>query len=340
MTELSENIYNEMLRQDEAKLKLWRYAGLMLTYQCPAACEFCYYNCGPDKSGLMLPETAFAAWESLERLGGKNARIHITGGEPFVCFDHMVEILTQVRKAGLRGPETIETNGFWAGEETIVRDRLRVLDEVGMDRLKISWDPFHAEFVDVEQVRMLARTAGEVLGSDRVLVRWENYLQEPVISWEGSGAERAEAYRRALKHFPCRFTGRASGYLAELVADKPVVSFTGDNCKSAFLSAKGVHIDPYGNVFCGLCSGIVVGNVTETSLEEVWKRFSPRQSDVIEVLFAEGPFGLLSEAQEGGYERQEFYASKCHLCTCLRQFFFDKRVYKTIIGPCECYSLQ
>jgi hypothetical protein len=93
-------------------------------------------------------------------------------------------------------------------------------------------------------------------------------------------------------------------------------------------------------VFSGLCSGIVVGNVTEVSLEEVWKRFSPRQSDVIEVLFAEGPFGLLSEAQDGGYERQEFYASKCHLCTCLRQFFFDKRVYKTIIGPCECYSLR
>jgi hypothetical protein len=143
-----------------------------------------------------------------------------------------------------------------------------------------------------------------------------------------------------LKDFPCRFTGRASGYLAELVADKPAVSFVGDNCKSAFLSAKGVHIDPYGNVFSGLCSGIVVGNVTEVSLEEVWKRFSPRQSDVIEVLFAEGPFGLLSEAQEGGYEKQEFYASKCHLCTCLRQFFFDKRVYKTIIGPCECYSLR
>ncbi len=340
MIELSKNIYNKTLRQDEAKLKLWRYAGLMLTYQCPAACEFCYCNCGPDKSGLMSVETALSTWESLERLGGKKARVHITGGEPFVFFDHMVRILTEARQAGLRGPETIETNGFWAEEETIVRDRLSLLNDLRMDRLKISWDPFHAEFIDVEVVRMLARTARKVLGPERVLVRWEKYLQKPVRIRDVSGAERMEAHRRAAKDFPCRFTGRASGYLAGLVADKPAASFAGDNCRSAFLSAKGVHIDPYGNVFSGLCGGIVVGNVTQVSLEDMWKRFHPRRSDVIERLFAEGPFGLLPAAQEAGYEGQQFYASKCHFCTCLRQFFFDKREYETIIGPCECYSLQ
>jgi len=318
MIKLSENVYNKTLRQDEAKLKVWRYAGLMLTYQCPARCEFCYCNCGPDKSGLMPVETAIAAWRSLERMGGKDARVHITGGEPFVFFDHMVEILAEAARAKLRGPETIETNAFWAQGEKVVRDRLRLLDRLGMERLKISCDPFHAEFVDVEHSNPLEAQVPVV--PDASTCSGRRCVIFRVDSREG----RRDTSRNLLP------TGR------RILPD----SFAGDNCAAAFLSARGVHIDPYGNVFSGLCSGIVVGNVCETLLEDIWKGFHPGQNDIIERLFAEGPFGLLSAARQAGYDSRSFYAGKCHLCMCLRQFFFDKQEYETIIGPCECYSLR
>jgi len=83
MTELSENIYNSQAARNEPKFKLWRSAGLLLTYKCNCACEFCYYNCGPEKNGLMSVDTAISAWQSLKILTGDSAKIHITVASHF-----------------------------------------------------------------------------------------------------------------------------------------------------------------------------------------------------------------------------------------------------------------
>ena len=171
MIELSENIYNSLTTRSEPKFKLWRSAGLMLTYKCNCACEFCYYNCDPDKGGLMPVDTAISAWQSLKILAGDSAKIHFTGGEPFLYWDRLQEILEQAQKQNLDKVDLIETNGFWATDEKIVRQRLKKLDELGMNRFKVSTDPFHQQYVDIEPVRRLAEMAVEILGPKRVLVR-------------------------------------------------------------------------------------------------------------------------------------------------------------------------
>ena len=338
MIELSENIYNSQTKRSEPKLKLWRSAGLLLTYKCNCACEFCYYNCSPDKGGLMPVDTAINAWRSLKVLAGDSAKVHITGGEPFLYWDHIQDVLEQAQKQNLGKVDLIETNGFWATNEKIVRQRIKRLDELGMNRFKVSTDPFHQEYVDIEPVRRLADIANEILGPERLLVRWQKYLDNPVDMKSLSQAELEQQYINAVKDYPCRFTGRTSGKLAELVASKSIESLAAMNCKSDFLSAKGVHIDPFGNVFSGTCSGIIVGNINQTPLEDIWKQFYPRSRDLIGTLFNKGPCGLLAEAEEQGYKRAEFYAGKCHLCASIRQFFFDNRLEKSILGPAECYA--
>ena len=87
MLQLSDNIYNRRLAPDKPKFRLWRSAGLMLTYQCSAACRFCYYHCSPKSSPLMPVEMAIGAWQSLKKLAGEAASVHITGGEPFLRED-------------------------------------------------------------------------------------------------------------------------------------------------------------------------------------------------------------------------------------------------------------
>ena len=174
MIKLCENIYNSRTLRSEPKLKLWRSAGLLLTYKCNCACEFCYYSCDTGKGGLMSVETAINSWHSLRVLAGDAARIHITGGEPFLYWDRIEQILQEAQREGLGKVDMIETNGFWVANDRIVRQRLKRLDELGMHRLKISTDPFHQEYVDAELVRRLAATASEVLGPDRVLVRWHD----------------------------------------------------------------------------------------------------------------------------------------------------------------------
>jgi len=316
------------------------------------------------------------AWQSLKILAGDSAKIHITGGEPFLYWDHLQEILEQAQKQNLGKVDLIETNGFWATSEKIVRQRLKRLDELGMNRFKVSTDPFHQQYVDIEPVRRLADIASEILGSERVLVRWQKYLENPTDMKNLSPAELEKQYLNAIKDYPCRFTGRAAGRLAELVASSMLPCFSGDNrgdslkaagfgdgqpsrkhpqasleaatrhqaaCRSAFLGAKGVHIDPYGNVFSGTCSGIIVGNVNvravrETPLLDIWKQFDPRNGGLISTLFNKGPYGMLAEAEKIGYKKAEFYAGKCHFCTSLRQFLFEQGVEESIIGPAECYA--
>ena len=210
----------------------------------------------------------------------------------------------------------------------------------------------------MESVQRLARMATEILGPDRVLIRWRKYLDEPVEMKDLSPVERERQYLRAIKDYPCRFTGRAAGRLAELVASTMLPCFQSnsrgsslkaegfgdgqsqrrDACQTNFLGAKGVHIDPFGNVFSGTCSGIIVGNINETPLEEIWRQFHPAKSEFINTLFNFGPFGLLDRAVKLGYQGPRIYADKCHLCTQIRQFFFDHDIENSIVGPAECYS--
>lgn len=335
---LSDNIYNCELKRNEPKFKLWRSAGLLLTYRCNAKCEFCYYNCSPKQNGLMSVDIAVNAWQSLKNLAGDSARIHITGGEPFLYWDRLVEILQEGKRQELGPLDMVETNGFWAADEGIIKERLKILDELGMHRLKISCDPFHQEYVDIEPVRRLANVARELLGEKRVLVRWEKYLDSPVEMRGLSQGDLDRQYRSAVKDYPCRFTGRAAGKLAELVTEDTVEQIAQADCKEAFLGAKGVHIDPFGNVFSGTCSGIIIGNINQSPLENIWKQFHPANSEFISTLFNLGPFGLLEKAAKLGYEEAKVYAGKCHLCTGIRQFLFDNGLERSIIGPAECYT--
>jgi len=345
MYELSENIYNSKAARNEPKFKLWRSAGLLLTYKCNAACEFCYYSCCPEKNGLMPVDTAIRAWRSLKILAGDSAKIHITGGEPFLYWEQLQQILEEAKKQNLGKVDLIETNGFWATDEKIISQRIKTLDELGMERLKISTDPFHQEYIDIEPVRRLAQIANDILGPKRVLVRWRKYLEKPIEMKCLSPPERDQQYIRAINDYPCRFTGRAAGKLAELVTSKPIATLPSENCKLDLLGAKGVHIDPFGNIFSGTCSGIIIGNINQTYLEDIWKQFHPAHNEFVDTLFNLGPAGLLNKAMKIGYEKAKLcadkpaqrWADKCHLCTNIRQFFFENGFEKSIIGPAECY---
>jgi organic radical activating enzyme len=338
MQKLSDNIYNCNLKRNEPKFKLWRSAGLLLTYKCNCACEFCYYSCSPGKNGLIPADMAISAWQSLKTIAGDDAKIHLTGGEPFLYWDHLCEILEEGQKQNLGKVDLIETNGFWATSEKVVRDQLAKLDALGMHRLKISTDPFHQEFVDLEPVRLLAQLATEILGPARVLVRWQKYLDNSIDMKSLAPAERDKQYIQAMQDYPCRLTGRAAGKLAELIASQPAKAFSLVNCKTDFLNAKGVHIDPYGNVFSGTCSGIIFDNINKNPLKDIWRNFHPANNELIYTLFNHGPFSLLDKAKQFGYKALNAYATKCHLCTSIRQFFFENGLEKQSIGPSDCYT--
>ena len=337
MSKLNDNAYNQTLSKDKPKLKLWTSMGLLLTYKCPAECAFCYYKCGPKKNGLISLAAAINAWQGLIAIAGKSAKIHITGGEPFLYWDHLAQLLEIAAKQQLGDVDMIETNGCWADNKSDIIEKLKFLDSHNVKKLKISYDPFHAEFIDYHKVKLLYETACQVLGTQRVLVRWQEYLEKDLSVKNLSENEKAALFANSLKAHPCRFTGRAAEKFTQVPANKEVEEIAKLTCQNAYLSAKGIHIDPYGNVFSGVCSGIIIGNINEKPLEEIWRDFNPTKKEFLSVLFNKGPVGLLEKAIKDGYQKSRLYLGKCQLCTALRQFFFDNGQFRQIIGPKDCY---
>ena len=335
---LEDNIYNASLTRNQPKFKLWCKAGLLITYKCNAECQFCYYNCSPDQTGLMPVDNVISIWQSLKSLSENTEKLHLTGGEPFLYYEHFVDILTEAKKQNLTPIDLIETNAYWAADDKIITDRLTQLDELGMHRLKISCDPFHQQYIDIELVRRLVQVGAELLGPDRVLVRWQKYLDKPLDIKNLSADQRAKIFLQAMKDYPCRLTGRAADNIANLKDLKPPEDFITKSCKNTFLGAKGVHIDPFGNVFSGTCSGIIVGNINKSPLEEIWQNFHPENDDIICTLFESGPYGLFDKFPSLQELKSKKFADKCHLCTSARQCLFENDIATETIGPPQCYQ--
>ena len=126
------------------------HGGVMVNYQCGAACRHCLYSCSPTRrNGYVDEETARKICALLVKGGCRS--VHIGGGEPFLDFEGLLMMIRKLRKARVT-VEYIETNAFWAAEPCgsgikRARETIERLLKEGADTLCISVDPFHAEYV-------------------------------------------------------------------------------------------------------------------------------------------------------------------------------------------------
>ena len=345
MLRLEDNVFNRGRRQDQSKYKLWKSAGLMLSYGCPSRCACCYVYSGPEAGSVeteMSAALALDCWRAVRRMAGEEGLVHITGGEPFDDFERLETILRKAQAEGLEGLEKIETNANWCTNENLVRERLERLRDLGLTKLQISTDVYHQEYVSSERVRMGVQMGQEVLGEERVLIRWQDFYKDPVLVGPMSKPERILAFLRAMGQRRERLLGRAAEKLANLLPARVYDDFAGKNCKKNLLGVQHVHIDGSGNVFSGTCIGIIIGKVKagpEGGLDKLWQGFDYREHPIISVLVEQGPVGLLKSALEAGYQPKPGYADKCHLCYEIRRFLFAKKCYIGFIGPSVCYGL-
>ncbi len=319
---------------------------MLLTYWCNARCAFCYVYSAPERGGRMRVEDALKIWGSLDQLAakhGKRTRIHLSGGEPFGDWPQLLSLVRAAREAGLTPLKKIETNAFWATADGITRARLEQLDALGMEGLVVSTDVYHQEFVPFERVRRCVEIAREVLGRDRVRVRWWDFFKQPLDTHKLDEAARSRAYGEALRRHKDRLTGRAADRLADFLPRYPAKHFQAGNCVKEVLRSRHVHIDPYGHVFPGVCNGIILGNALVQPPEELWESLSAnwRQHPVVSAVVAGSSHELMRRAMEFGYrELGAGYANKCHLCHHVRQFLAQGGVWRDSIGPAECYADQ
>lgn len=332
------------MQPPEKKLRAWRYAGLLTTYWCNARCAFCYVWGSPEQGGTMAPEHAVEFWRQLDNVAavdGRSVQIHIAGGEPFGRWDNLLAILGAAARADLPPARKVETNAYWATDDDLTRDRLVALRDAGLGRIDISTDVFHQEFIGIQRVRRCVRIAREVFGQQGVRVRWREFLDNPTIVAGMGASDRRGAFMAALANIAERSTGRAAFDLAPMLPQHSIDDFAGQHCIRALLKSKHVHIGPDGSVFPGVCAGILLGNALAEPLDSMWHRLADhwRDEPILAPLIHDGPVGLYRVACNHGYEpRPDGYATKCHLCTHVRQFLFERDVLPSHLGPSACYS--
>ncbi|MBL8878231.1 MAG: radical SAM protein [Phycisphaerales bacterium] len=325
-------------------LTRWEYAGLMVTYWCNAKCAFCYVYSAPDRGGKMSPADAVAFWRGLQQHAAGESRtmkIHLAGGEPFGDWPQLLSIVRAAHEAGLPPLEKIETNAFWASDENLVRARLEQLDAFGMNMLHISADAYHQEFIPLDRVVRLLSMARRVLGGRRVRVRWWDTLLRPVDVRGRAVHEKQSIFALATAKHADRIAGRAADRLAPLLPRYPAEHFRNRRCESEILQSRHVHVDAFGNVFPGVCAGIILGNLHEQPADVLWERLSRAwpSNPVLEAVVRGGSYALMQRAIEVGYiPRVDGYASKCHLCSDARQFLFEAGIWPHAIGPADCYA--
>jgi hypothetical protein len=321
-------------------VKYWSFAGLMLTEWCNAQCACCYLGCGPGKAEWMTIDDALRLWGELIDASPHGCRAHLTGGEPFGRWELLLEIARCAHAAGLGPLDKVETNGYWATSESVIRERIGALDDAGMQTLGISADPYHQRYVPIDRVRTLARIAREMLGPDRVQVRWNDWLTDGCDTSGMDDAQRTEMLARYLKAGRDRLNGRAAKVLAPLGELKPIETFADQDCRRGLLRGRHVHVFPDGAIMPGVCAGILLGRATlEGSISQAWEELDATFADrpIVGTLASGGPVALMRIAQEHGFVPESAYASKCHLCWTIREFLFSRALFLEELGPSSVY---
>jgi hypothetical protein len=289
----------------------------------------------------MTVAEAVRLWRQLVETSPHGCRLHLTGGEPFGRWELLREVCQRAKAQGLPPADLVETNAFWAIDENVIENRLATLDEAGVRMLAISTDPYHQQFVPIQQVRCLAETARRLWGTDRVRVRWEDWLEAGSDTSGLTEGRRAELFLEYAQDGRDRMNGRAAMTLAQRVPTKPIETFRDRCCRESLLRGKHVHIAAGGWITPGTCAGIVVGRADEqTSVGDCWRQLEADHSDrpIVGVLSEAGPVGLLDSAEEAGFKPAAEYASKCHLCWSIRRHFHQQDLHADELLPGSVYE--
>ncbi len=311
----------------------------LLTFKCPSKCKHCSYKAGPERTGSMrLVDAERYLSELIETQPLKSIGVH--GGEPFLYFQTLVQIMESAKEMGLDRTWVI-TNGFWAKTKTISEKKLLELKEAGLKSITFSVDGFHQEYIPFETVKQGIEAAISV-GFQKVWV--DSYF----LGSEDSDNFYNNSTKKALRNLenlsnveinrrPVDFEGRAAQFLTKHVKAKQQIP--SERCPLPFWiggtlkNPEVIEIDQEGNVT--LCPGVCIGNTKVQSLTEILQNYDYHAHPILSIIADEGPIGLLREAISKGFQKYQMFVDECHLCYETRRFL--TRRYPKYLAPASCY---
>jgi hypothetical protein len=295
---------------------------ILLTYECTGRCAHCCYRDGPGRHETM---TVAEVEGYLAAVADRPLEwVLLFGGEPFL---HPDLLRTSVVLAAPLAPALVFTNGYWATDPDIARQRLADLRAAGLDYILFSVDAFHQAHVPVERIAIGIEAARE-LGyhtveiDNRCLGEWEedNFFNRRTRDIMTRLAQLCDLTGVNIIQGPARMVGRAADQLSPFLATQaapptkcPLPDYLGGDLHAP----TGVEIHPGG--WINLCAGLALGNALERPLNEILADYDSVTHPIIHVLAQEGPAGLLRLAKRHGYSLAGGYVDGCHLCYQVRR---------------------
>ncbi|MFH2102943.1 MAG: radical SAM protein [Chloroflexota bacterium] len=280
---------------------------LILTYQCTSECDHCFVWGSPWQSGTMSYQNIENILSQANDLGTVT-QIYFEGGEPFLYYPLLVKGVSLASEMGFQ--VGIVTNTYWASS---VDDATLWLDPFAgvVSDLSVSSDLYHyTERISMQSENV--RKAAELLGIPIGVIS---------IAQPGEGGDDIAVMYR----------GRAVSKLADKAVKQPWSQFS--ECPHEDLRDPGrLHIDPYGNIH--LCQGILLGNMFDKPLMEIWDQYQPESHPICGPILAGGPAALVREFK---LDHGRDYADACHLCYQARESLRHR--FPLILGPDQVYGL-
>lgn len=312
--------------------------GLILSYKCSAKCRHCIYACSQRWDADWISEDDL--YSILKQLSGRiisdtkgpnsvglNTGLHFTGGEPFLNFDLLCKATELADK--LKIPSTfVETNCFWATDDKITKEKLKILKAKGLKGIMISVNPFYLEYIPFERTDRAIKISLDVFGNNVMVYQLEYYrrfkqlgLKDRVDLERYFNFEPENHFLNNVEFFP---SGRAVYSLKNTLRNyyslRPARDFFKEKCLTPFLRNWHNHFDNYGNYIPGFCAGISLGDIRklDTLLLE---GIDIEKYPILKFLMNDDMEGLHIFAKDRGFrDPEDGYLSKCHLCIEIRKY--------------------
>ncbi len=297
-----------------------------VTYLCNSKCRHC--QLGEEEERRKFPShiEQDLAVEIVRKVGGKYhpESIMTFGGEPLLYPEIVYAIHREAMKAEIPVREVI-TNGYWSRKIEKIKETANGLAKSGVNRVSISVDCFHQEFVPLETVKQAAKSLLDAGIKD---ISWNPCW---VISGDQDNLfnRRTRAILKQLKDLSIRCSegnvaqpeGRAIASLGDLLPKRTRMprGKCGELPYTEKLdSLRGIYVEPDGRV--SVCREFYVGNASETDIISITERYDPFNIPEAEAIISGGAEGLLKWAKTKGVESDpEGYYNVCHMCADIRK---------------------
>jgi len=284
------------------------------------------FACSPNRSDEYMNAGTAEQICSLLRSKGFES-LHIGGGEPFMNFEKLLEVIEAVQKSGLL-IEYVETNGFWMSDEDRAKQYLSALRALKVERLLISLDAFHAEYIPVDMPLRLAETCKQY-GIEPIV--WQRQFESMFNGFEqGKTHARNELEElispgyvlETARAYGLQFNGRAINIENEYLPCKPLAEIVAHSEPCNNLKRTDMmHVDLYGNYLVSWCAVIAI------PLAGAVNGIPKGKYPILETLLSDGVVGLLEYAKNKGFEPAKEYTSSCALCFHIRHWLAESGNY-------------